>query len=98
MRSNYIFNDIDKLIEVLQQMKEKHPDRAIVTGVIGGGSVHAPTKQKKDYRHKLEMLFSPDCFANGENGVSALMSGGGIYIAHVPKEFINPEFLKEKEQ
>jgi hypothetical protein len=96
VRHNYVIEDIDVLINLLKQMKEEKPDRVVVTGVIGGGSVHSPTKQKKSYRHKLEMLFSPDVFADGENGVSALMDGGAIYIAHVPKKYINPKFLKEE--
>lgn len=31
MKSNYVFTSIDKLIVVLQQIKESYPDRVFVT-------------------------------------------------------------------
>ena len=91
MKSNYVITDVDKLIVVLQQMKEAHPDRVFVTGITTGGSVNAPTKRKVNYSHKLEHIFSPDLFTG--NGVNALMSGGGFYIAHIPKEHIKLDLL-----
>lgn len=91
MRSNYVITDVDKLIGVLQQMKEAHPDRAFVTGITTGGSVSAPTKRRVNYSHKLEHIFSPDLFAG--NGVEALLDGGGFYIAHIPLKHIKPDLL-----
>ncbi|MFZ3132691.1 MAG: hypothetical protein WA125_16720 [Desulfosporosinus sp.] len=91
MKSNYVITDVDKLIGVLQQIKEAHPDRVFVTGITTGGSVSAPTKRKVNYSHKLEHVFSPDLFIG--NGVNALMDGGGLYIANIPRKHINPELL-----
>lgn len=94
MKQNYILTELDPLIKFLQQLKETHPDRVFVTGVTVGGSASAPTKRRKSYSHKLEHVFAPECFVG--NGVQAIIDGGGFYIAHIPREHINPEFLKDE--
>lgn len=96
MKSNYVVTDINDLIDVLKKIKEAHPDRVFVTGVTIGGSVSAPTKRRQTYSHKLEHVFSPDLFIG--NGVSALLDGGGFYIANIPKKHINPKLLPSDEK
>jgi hypothetical protein len=96
MKQNYVVTDIDELIGFLKNVKEQAPDHVFVTGVTLGGNISAPTKKRQHYSSKLEHAFDPELFVS--NGVRALTDGGGFYIAHIPKEHIDPKFLKEKDQ
>lgn len=96
MGKNYILGSADELMAVLKEMEEKYPDRVFVTGVTTGGKASAPTKKREHYQHQLNHAFAPECFVT--NGVSALISGGGFYIAHLPKEKINPEHLPKSSE
>lgn len=92
MKNNFVLKSADDLMKVLKKMEEAYPDRVFVTGVTTGGTVSAPNKRRDHYQHELKHAFAPDCFSG--NGVSALMAGGGFYIAHVPKDQINSDLLK----
>lgn len=94
MKSNYVDVSIDQLIEFLQKAKAAHPDRVFVTGVTLKGSFHSPTKKRKHYAAKMEHAFAEDVFT--DRGVAGLANGGGFYIAHIPREFINPKLLKDE--
>lgn len=94
MKKNYIVNSADELSAVLKQMEATYPDRIFITGVTTGGEVSAPNKRRSHYQHKLNHAFAAGCFSG--NGISALMSGGGFYIAHVPKDMVNPDLIKNK--
>lgn len=91
--SNYIFSSVQEMIVFLQHCQERYPNRVFVTGATLGREVSAPNKRRKHYTYKMDHIFAPECFV--DNGVKALLAGDGFYVAHIPKEHINPEFLEE---
>lgn len=97
MASNYVFDDIESLVATIRGLSEQNPERVWITGVAGKVSSKAPTAKRKDAILAIEHHFDgSDLFVG--NSVTALTSGSGVFLLHVPRERVNPELFTDENE
>lgn len=90
MNTCYINVSPEQVKESLQLVAEKKPDSVLVLAPIGGFEIYSPSKKKPYHRIKAEIIVPEDAII----GESCLSDFGIIVTLRLPKNRINPEYLK----
>ena len=93
MKTCYINVSPKQVRDSLQQAAERKPDSILVVAPVGAFDLFSPTKKEPYHRIKAELILPEDAII----GQECLTDFGLIATLRIPKDRINPKYLKYAE-
>ncbi|QNB48189.1 hypothetical protein BR63_19090 [Thermanaerosceptrum fracticalcis] len=92
MRTCYINVSPKDVEHIVSQIKEQNPDGVIVLAPINPMNTYAPGKKRDVFRITFEAIIPTEAIT----GKNCLMNFGGMMLLMLPKNRIEPQFLKRE--